>query len=153
MSIEHANITDPNIHECKGFAAASANTVRVANGVGGASMLPYVRQVVVDAYISAIGTAGTYYVATPYAGTIDNIYCVHDLLTDTADTILSFQINGVAVTNGNITIANGTAAGTVTSSTPSANNSVTAGGKIAIITDGGTGASPNARISFAITRS
>ncbi len=152
MSIEHKNITDPNIHEPKGIAAASAGTVYEADGAGSGTYVLSHHQVVIDAYISSIGTAQTYYVPTPYAGTINKIYCTHDLLTDTAATVLSFQVNGVGVTSGDITIANGAAAGTVNSSTPSANRSVTVGGKIAIITDGGSGASPNARISFAVTR-
>jgi len=34
MAIEHVNITDPNIHEPKGVAAAAAGTAYVANGSG-----------------------------------------------------------------------------------------------------------------------
>ena len=34
MSIEHKNITDPNIHEPKGAAAASVGQVYVSNGAG-----------------------------------------------------------------------------------------------------------------------
>ena len=34
MSIEHVAITDPNIHEPKGAAAAAANTAYFADGVG-----------------------------------------------------------------------------------------------------------------------
>lgn len=35
MSVEHVNITDPNIHEPKGVATASIGKVYVANGAGG----------------------------------------------------------------------------------------------------------------------
>ena len=34
MAIQHVDITDPNIHEPKGAAGASVNTVYVANGSG-----------------------------------------------------------------------------------------------------------------------
>ena len=34
MSVQHDAITDPNIHEPKGAATASANTVYVADGAG-----------------------------------------------------------------------------------------------------------------------
>ncbi len=37
MTIEHSNITDPEIHEPKGVATASANDVYVADGAGSGS--------------------------------------------------------------------------------------------------------------------
>lgn len=154
MTIEHKNIVDPNIHEPKGAATAAADTVYTADGAGTGTWKARNSQVFLTAYLSQIGTAQTYYTVSPVAGTITGIYITHDLLTDTAATIVSFtDYLGAAVTNGSITIANGAAAGVVNSSTPTANNIVVAGTRIGIITDGGTGANPNARVVFVITRS
>lgn len=43
--IQHASITDPNIHECKGAASATLGQVPIANGTGGAPFgtLPYTK--------------------------------------------------------------------------------------------------------------
>jgi hypothetical protein len=56
-----------------------------------------------------------------------------------ADSILTLKINGTAVTNGTLTIAqSGSAAGDVDVMTPSALNMVAQGDAIEIETDGGS---------------
>ena len=84
-----------------------------------------------------ISSAGSYWVVSPYAGTIEKIYTVIDGIIITVDAGLTFEIGGTAVTGGTITIAHsGSAAGVVDSSTPSALNVVAAGGAIEIVVDG-----------------
>lgn len=61
MATEHSTITDPEIHEPKGAAAASVGEVYVADGAGsGAWVLPTLENISssVPANASATGTAG-----------------------------------------------------------------------------------------------
>lgn len=102
--------------------------------------------------VNDIATAQSYWIVTPWAGTISKIYTVVDGTTDTGATTISFELGGTAITNGNVTIANGAVAGEVDSSTPTAANTVTAGQAIEVITDGGTGASVNATVTLVINR-
>ena len=76
MTIEHKNITDPDIHEPKGVATASTNYVYVADGAGSGNwedMNPHG-----GIYYSAIGTGTTY--TTPTAYTVINPLTVETAL-------------------------------------------------------------------------
>ena len=87
--------------------------------------------------ITDVSTSGSFWVVSPYSGTIEAIYTVIKGTIATANAGLTFEIGGVAVTGGGITIAySGSAAGDVDSSTPTAARIVTAGQPIEIITDG-----------------
>ena len=84
-----------------------------------------------------ISTAGSVFVVSPTAGKIEKIYSVIDGAIATADTDITTEINGVAVTGSLITIATASsAAGDVDSSIPTGANIVNAGDVIEIITDG-----------------
>lgn len=84
-----------------------------------------------------ISTAGSYWVVSPYAGTIESIHTVINGAITTVDAGITFEIGGVAVTDSAITIAySGSAAGDVDSSTPTAARTVTAGQAIEIVLDG-----------------
>lgn len=164
MATEHVNITDPEIHEPKGAAAASANTIYVADGAASgtwqqigtsqldSSSIKNINERSFTAEIDNVSTAGSYWVAAPWAGTISKIYTVLHGSIGTADAGLSFEIGGTAITNGNITIAySGSAAGDADSATPSANNTVTAGQPIEIITDGASTTTAKVTVTFVIT--
>src|SRR5690606_1381760 len=54
MTIQHEDITDPFIHEPKGAAAASADTVYVANGAGGGTWEKITTDSINTAYTTAV---------------------------------------------------------------------------------------------------
>lgn len=151
-NIFHQNIADPYIHEPKGVAAASANQVYVANGLGSGSWAAYYKTYPITRALTDIGTAGDTFIVAPEAGTITKIYMTHDVLTATATTNITFQIDGVGITGSSIAIASATAAGTASSSTPSANNVVNAGSIIKITSDGGTSSTSPAVVTFIVSR-
>jgi len=104
--------------------------------------------------IADISSAASSWVVSPVAGTITKIYSVIDGVITTGDAALSFEIGGVAVTGGGITIANsGSAAGIVDSSTPTAANTLAAGGALELITDGGSTNAVKAVLIIEITQS
>jgi len=151
MPVEHVNITDPEIHEPKGIAAATVGKVYVADGAASGSwnyQVDYITCIIDD-----ISTAQSDWVVAPYAGNIIKIYSVIDTAITVADATLSFEIAGVAITSGGITITQaGSAAGDVDSSTPSAANAVTAGQAIECITNGGSTTASKATITLVIQR-
>lgn len=89
MSVEHKNITDPNIHEVKGASTATAGQVLTATGVGTATF-----QAPVKVGLYNYGDATT--VGTPIALTVaDTLY---DLTNDTvgASTNTTYGLPDVA---------------------------------------------------------
>lgn len=102
--------------------------------------------------ITDISTSGSTFVVCPIAGTISKIYSTINNAITVGDAGLSFELAGVAVTGGGITVAyDGSAAGDVDSATPTAANTVTAGQAIEIISDGGSTTACEATITFEIT--
>lgn len=91
----------------------------------------------ITAYMDDISTIGQVYVVAPYAGEIKEIWSVIDGALGTANAVLTPKIGGTAVTGGAITVTqDGSAAGDVDVSYPTAANSVTAGQAIEIETNG-----------------
>lgn len=82
-------------------------------------------------------TAGSRYVVAPHAGDIVALYAVNDVANTTVKTVLTAEIAGTLVTAPAWEIAITQAVGTVSSSVPTAANTVTAGQAIEIISDGG----------------
>ena len=104
--------------------------------------------------IADISSAASSWVVSPVAGTITKIYSVIDGTITTADAVLTFEIGGVAVTNGTVTIDDsGSAAGIVDSATPTATNTLAAGGALELITDGGSTNAVKAVLIIEITQS
>lgn len=158
---EHANVDPSNIHEPKGANSASVNTTYISDGAGSgswslvpAASITGVNNINIKALnvtFDNISTAGSRWLVCPLAGDITKIYTVIDASISGADCGISFEIGGVAVTNGNITIAqSGSAAGDVDSSTPTAANTLTAGQAIEIISDGASSNTCNAHLTFII---
>lgn len=102
--------------------------------------------------ITDVSTANSRFVVSPVTGTIDKIYIANsEALATSGDAVITFELEGVLVSGGTITIAQGSASGAVDSATPTGTNTVTAGKAIEIITDGGsTNASP-AHVTMYIT--
>lgn len=160
-NVQHVNATDPNIHEPKGVAAASANTMYIADGGGSGSWakagpsnltdINNVNIIVVTHKLIDISTAHSEWVIPGIAGDITAIKSVLDGAITGANATISFEIGGVAVTNGNLTITqSGSTAGDVDTSTPTATNTITASQPIEIITDGGSTGTQNLTITFLI---
>lgn len=150
---EHRDVSPDNIHEPKGAFSAASGTVYVADGAGSGSFtaINNLNKITLTYTFTDISTASSQWVVCPIAGTISKIYSVLHGAIATADTVMSFEIAGIAVTNGNITITqSGSAAGDVDSSTPTAARTLTAGQAIEIISDGGSTNTVNATITFVI---
>ena len=149
---DHKAIIDAELHEVKGAAGASSGTVPVSNGAGSApfGVAPY--SYTIEIHFTDISTAGTRYAAVPKGGTVSKIYSVIEGAIGTADVTLSSTINGVAITDGNITVAySGSAAGDVDVATPSASNTVAAGDYVSIATDGASTGTVGVTITIQIS--
>ena len=162
-NVQHSTMAGSDLHEPKGSGSASVNTTYVSNGAGSGtwqkigsdqintSSVKNVNKVYLTYLLQDISTAASHWIATPIAGDIAKIYSVINGAITGANCALSFEIGGVAVTNGGITITqSGSAAGDVDTSTPSAAKTLAAGGSIEIITDGGSTGSKDATITFEI---
>jgi len=102
--------------------------------------------------VTDISTSGSTFVVCPIAGTISKIYSTINNAITVGDAALTFELAGVAVTGGAITVAyDGSAAGDVDSATPTAANTVTAGQAIEMISDGGSTDACECHITFEIT--
>lgn len=96
-------------------------------------------KITLNAQIADVSTAGQIYVPVPeeFAGDVVEIRTALNGAIATADAVITPKINGTAMTNGAITIANaGSAAGDVDVSYPTSNNSVRAGEAIEFETNG-----------------
>ena len=155
---EHNALTDPQLHEPKGCAAASANEVYVSNGAGSGvwtatsslqsstSGQSYVLNVEID---DVAGT-NTHYIPVPMAGTITS---VHTALENTIDVDTDIGIVSTVGSVGSITItASGSAAGDVDSLTSFVNDSVAVGNVIIVASAGSSTVSSRLWVSVTIER-
>lgn len=153
MTIEHVNATDPDIHEPKGVAAASAGQAYLANGAGSGTWttLASANKVLLVKEMTNISTAGSYWVVPGIAGTITQIHSILESAIGTADAAITFEINGTPITNGGLTIAyTGSAAGDKDVATPTANNTISATDAIELITDGASTTTAKLTVTFEI---
>lgn len=130
-------------------AGASDATVRVQLG-------PAIElgEVILNVDIADGSADATYYVVSPYAGTIEKIYSVIDGVVSTADITITAKIGSTAVTNGVVTIATASsAAGDVDSATPTAENVLAAGAALnLVVAGGGSGGSPRVHVAIVLKR-
>lgn len=98
------------------------------------------------------GTAGSIFVVAPHAGSIVGLYAVNAAANATTKTVLTAEIAGVLVTTPAWEITITQAAGTASSSVPTATNVVTAGQVIEIISDGGTSTTMPTSVTIVISR-
>lgn len=107
-------------------------TVETGNGSN-------LKKTFINVELADVSTASSCYVVAPAGGTISKIYSVINGAISGANSIITSNINGVAITNGSITVAfSGSAAGHIDSATPTALNTVVAGDLITLTTDGGS---------------
>lgn len=150
MTIQHGDITDPDIHEAKGVATALNNSFLKANsGVGEWAF----DEDFIDLDITNVVTVATYNLIMPHTGTIIKMYSVIDSGISTGDATLQLKIAGVNVTNGLITITqSGSAAGDIDSATPSALNTATQGQLISVTVGGTATGTARAHVSIIFLR-
>ena len=149
--VEHSAITDPNIHEPKGAATASAQETYVADGAGSGDWIAL--QDVYTGVIADVSTAETVYIPILNSGTVASIVTILEGAITTADATVTPK-NAAAASMGTITVTHsGSAAGDAYSLAPSSNNSVTAGSFMTIETDGGSSTAQRLWFSISVDRS
>jgi hypothetical protein len=162
--VAHANLTGANLHEPKGVASASADTVYAADGAGTGnwqkittdnldttSIFGVNEDIIVFLY-DDIGTAGSRYIPIPWDCTVVQIFTAIQASIAGADNIFTFRNNGAA-SMGTITVTqSGSAAGDVDSMTPASNNTFTAGQKMQIDSNGGDSGTTDVYISIRVLR-
>ena len=143
MSTNHKNMPDDERHEPKGISSAAAGTYYKSNGNGTGSWINPLATVYnsnlvpIFGRIDDISTAGSVFVPCPIAGDIARIIVTLNGAITAANATVSAEINGVAVTGGDVTVAySGSAGGSTFTGTPSGNKTVSANSAIEIITDG-----------------
>jgi len=137
----HASITDPYLHEPKGAAAASANTVYHADGAGsGTWALPQVLEFFcVSGVIADVSSPGSIYLPIPTACTIVGATMVLGAGITGADSLVTFFNSSAASLGDAVTITqSGSAAGSTFSFTAELNTSLSAGTYVRVTTDGGS---------------
>jgi hypothetical protein len=109
---------------------------------------------VISVLFSDVTTAGSLYFAAPYNGVITKLQSVINGAIATADEKIRLRLNGIAVTDSEITITNaGSAAGDVDTASPSSGNSVTAGQAVQVQTDGASSGGSSCIVTVFIRRS
>lgn len=164
MATEHVAITDPEIHEMKGAAAASTGTVPISDGAGSTafakigsanintSSIFNTNQYIFTVVLDDVSTASSVYIGFPFACTITSVVSVLQAAISGADALITFSNNGGS-TAGTITVAqSGSAAGDVDTVTLAANNTFTAAQRMQIATDGASTGTAKLVISLLATR-
>jgi hypothetical protein len=108
---------------------------------------------VLNAYAADIGTAGSSFVVSPFAGTIVGLAAVNHGANAGTKTVLTAKLATVAVTAPAWEVAATAAAGTGTAVVPTAANVVAAGDVIELAYDGGSTNVTPATFSVTILRS
>lgn len=105
----------------------------------------------VSVAIGDVSTAGSVFVVPGVAGSIVAVSSVIDSAITVANAGLTFEINGIAVTDAAITILSaGSAAGDVDQSTPTALNVITTAQAIEVVKDGLSATTSNGVVTFEI---
>lgn len=109
--------------------------------------------IAVTTRLTDVSTASSAFVAAPCAGKVIAIYSVLTNAITGANSALTTEINGVAITGGSWTVAySGSAAGDRDSATPTAANTVAAGDALEAITDGASSTASALDVTFVIQR-
>lgn len=142
--VEHSTLTTTDLHEPKGVAVATSGQVYVANGSGSGTWKDGVDELVLNASLLVIGTAGQVFVVCPVAANIRAVYTVLQVVISGSDETITVK-RGNGDTVGTITVAqSGSAVGDVDSLTAGLSNVLLAAGEaVEIETAGdctGTGA-------------
>lgn len=146
---EHSVITDPNIHEPKGIAAASANTAYWANGSGSGAFgkvnssridttsIFDTNKFSLTAVLEDVSTASSLRIPLPYACTLNRVTTILGGAITVANSTITVTNSTGPATVGTITVAfSGSAEGDIDTLNASINNTFTAGTYVKIATDG-----------------
>lgn len=144
----HASMTDPELHEPKGAASASANTVYRATGAGSGSWgkigvnnldtasILNINKTLITVRFDDIGAVSTLYVPIPEDGNITNIVGAIQSAVLGTDTVLTLT-NPIGGSLGTLTFpVAGSAAGNTQTLAIASGNAFTAGQTLRISTDG-----------------
>ena len=159
---DHSSLADSELHENKGVASATNNSVATANA--GATVWQKITEDNIDAtdifninkvylqvHIQDISTADTVYLYLPFAGTLTRVGTVLNAAISGADATITVRDNG-GNSAGTITVAqSGSAAGDIDTLVPASNNTFTAGQKISISTDGASTGTARLDITLSFT--
>jgi hypothetical protein len=162
---EHRDLTGASLHETKGADSASANTVHVADGIGGTSWAKITSsnldttsvfntnkyQLITD--IPDVSTADFVLVPIVKASTLTKVTTIlHTALTG-ANAALTVTNSTGALLIGTITITqSGSAEGDQDTLTPASNNTFTAGSYVKIATDGASSTASRLTIILELTQ-
>ena len=103
--------------------------------------------------IADISTASSTFVPVPDGGKVIKIITALQGAIGTANGAITFEIGGVAITGGAITVTqSGSAAGDIDTAEPTAANEVAEGGSIEMITDGASSNTIKLVVTFVIRR-
>ena len=103
--------------------------------------------------IADISTASSTFVPVPDGGKIIKIITALQGAIGTANAAITFEIGGVAITGGAITVTqSGSAAGDIDTAEPTAANEVAEDGSIEMITDGSSSNTIKLVVTFVIRR-
>jgi hypothetical protein len=161
---EHRDLTGASLHECKlidsagtGDAGKVITPSSTDAGVGELRQLTETeisdKTYALTAKLKDVGGTNVAYVVAPFDGTITKVYTAIDQAIATADAVLTVAIGGVSTTPATITIAySGSAAGDIDSVTITNNNTVVAGDKITITSDGGTSTAADVFCTLVFTK-
>jgi hypothetical protein len=105
----------------------------------------------ITSHIPNVSSASSTFVCVPDGGRIIKII-THNKAATTGTAAISFEIDGVAVTDGGFDHVATASAGKVTTTEPTAANRVEEDGTIECITDGGSTNSSKMEITFVIRR-
>ena len=103
--------------------------------------------------IADISTASSTFVPVPDGGKVIKIFTALQGAIGTANGAITFEIGGVAITGGAITVTqSGSAAGDIDTAEPTAANEVAEDGSIEMITDGSSANTIKLVVTFVIRR-
>ena len=103
--------------------------------------------------IADISTASSTFVPVPDGGKVIKIITALQGAIGTANAAITFEIGGVAITGGAITVTqSGSAAGDIDTAEPTAANEVAEDGSIEMITDGSSANTIKLVVTFVIRR-
>lgn len=149
-NVQHSSLTGTDLHEPKGVAAATNNSVYVANGSGSGSWQR--RQHILLTYLEDVSAVETIYVPIPYAGNIIKVQTILEASIGSADSTVTIR-NSSGSTMGTITVAySGSAAGDMTYVEPSSDNTTTDNDYITVSSDGASTNSAKLRVAIVLER-
>lgn len=158
----HNTLAEAELHENKGVASASNNTVATASS--SATVWQKVNSSMIDTSsifdtnkqyiyldITDVSTAETCYIVIPFAGTLTEVFTILDGAITVADSTVTVR-NNAGLSAGTIVVAfTGSAAGDIDTLVPTSNNTFTKGQRLSVATDGASTTAARLKVSLLFT--